>query len=91
MPGILGTDELPTCWTTVPGLADSTRRPTLRATSSVRGSHGWNAAGSFWYGRIGSSDIAWSVGGAVARSRQIPYGRVMRTVIGKRVHEVDVG
>ena len=58
MPGIPGTDELPTCWAFVPGRADSTSRVTSRATSIVVGSQGWNAAGWRSYGRIGSSDIA---------------------------------
>ena len=45
LPGMPGTDELPTCSATVPGRAEATRRATSRATSCVRGSHGWNAAG----------------------------------------------
>ncbi len=46
LPGIPGTDELPTCSSPVPGRADSTSRMTSRATSCVRGSQGWNAAGT---------------------------------------------
>ena len=58
LPGSPGTAELPMCSTAAPGQAVATSAATFRATSCIRGSHAWNAAGRRSYGRIGSSDIA---------------------------------
>ena len=106
LPGSPGTAELPTCSTTAPGTAEATSRATPRATSGAAGSHGWNAAGSRSYGRIGRSDIEAKcraghrrIGGSrpVAMASPAPYDRdprrrsVMRIVTGRRVTEVDVG
>jgi hypothetical protein len=58
LPARPGTALDPTCSTWVPGRADAISRARLRATSAVRGSHGWYAEGSRSYGRMGRSDIA---------------------------------
>ena len=61
LPGSPETALLPTCSVTVPGRADAISRASSRATSIVRGSHGWKAAGRRSYRRIGRSDIVGAV------------------------------